>query len=617
MSKLFMATRGSLLLFTGLCLINGKAFSDLGASEHSVIQTTPSNEMRGTETDTFVTLLQKREALILRLDERQDLTVPQRIDERKAVVSIDLEILRKLKLQEPDFLEDSGWEAEQAGNAIRKALVSDRYNLSVALQKSRAFEESIPILEQVVNESGVVLSDQPWLTREYQLKLDTAKKLATATPEVITQWESCEASHRRANAAFAKGEFMEAADLYVEIANALEAMEMKQTMSYGQAVANLAEALARLADTEKAIAAFDHAIEVNDELFQKQAITNASMRVSFGKFLRGAQQTEMALLQLTDAANIFDHLPVPEDDQIRIYTELLRGICLVDLGRYVEASKTLTESQRMIRLTNLSNDFFAEAPSSNLYRAYLKLNDIEDDSESLSAEDVGERASLQASILANKIFDKEHEAAAFWLMAIAKEKGKLNQSQAALAFLVEAEKRFELLGDKQQSAGFQDCISMIANNRFTAADYAEAVRYAKQTVELERQVSGSDSLDYMIKLQNLAVFYTCNGQYEDAEKVFGTVIPFLTSKLGSENIDYLRTLQDQARNFLKSQQWDRAIESLEALLVLHENRSTPAKADYLLTLENLKLANQEKGNLQAVRLLEERIESLRDELNLR
>lgn len=617
MSKVITLKQSLFLLIVSSCLVNAHAGCDLVACGYSGRQEIPSGELIATPTDTFVTLLQKRKVMIQRLDERQDLTISQRIDECQKLISIDLEILQNLKLQEPDFLKDSGWERLQAEKAVREVLVSDRYKLSSALQESRGFAESIPVLEQVVKESAVVLTDQPWMTREYQLKLTKAKKLSGASQEMVTQWMKCEASHRVANAAMAEGEHAKAAEIYTEIAKNLKAIEMTQTMSFGQAVANLPEALARLGEIEKATVAFQRAIEVNDELFQKQALTNANMRISFGKFLRDNKKIEMALLQFTDAVNIFKSLGVSENDQYMFFAKLLRGICLVDLGHNLEASRSLTELEKIVHLTSLSNDFFVKAPGSNLYRAYVELNDIQDYPESLAELDDTMRPRQQADILATVIFDTDHENAAFWLMAIAEEKGKRKESQAALAFLAEAKIRFETLGDVQQNGGYRDCISLLANNRFAAEDYGVATQYAKQAVDLERRVSGPDSLDYIIKLQNLAVFYTCNGQYDDAEKVFDVVIPFLTSKLGFENIDYLRTLQDQARNFLKSQQWDRAIESLEALLVLHENRSTPAKADYLLTLENLKLANQEKGNLQAVRLLEKRIESLRDELNLR
>lgn len=538
---------------------------------------------------------------------KQAADVEQQILLQQQVIDCYDSAITGLNEGKPGFLTGSalqGADAEaitESTNNLQRHSVRKSFELSQLLQNAKRYSESVAVLESVVDRSVLLFGEGHVRSLEYKIKLRVAKWLDKADETQRAKWGLVLAAKARAMQAFRSQDFAGASSAFQEAIDGLEEIGLQQSMAYGEALANFAELLSIHGKLDEAEALFVKAIQVNDKLFAKNGAVNANMRRSYSELLRRQNKHESALELLDEADEIY-RATGNEKSLDRAISFYLKGQNLQFLKKDGLATTTFMDSIRMLKETGQSNSQLVPALEQAVYQSYQALNDVNEPAVAVAA---------KAVEIAQSVFGDESPECINWLVLIAKTKKSTKELENALAIYQQARTLLEMKAGFEQRVSYVTCLSEMAGLEYLLGKMDRAIDLAERATKLAEAISGTESMLYASRAQNLSTFYGINGDQEKAEAIYTELLPYLKKVLGESNVEYLRVLNDRAENFARSEQWQAAIQQWIELKQLQEGNSQVPQGDYVRTMESLQTAYEKTGNKDAANQIKEELKNFK------
>ncbi|MDB4778387.1 tetratricopeptide repeat protein [bacterium] len=538
---------------------------------------------------------------------RQIANVGEQILIQKQIIDCyDLAIVG-LKKGNPEFLLGSALEESKDDlitNALRnlqQSSLQKSFELSRMLQTAKRYPETVPVLESVVGSSEALYGKDHVRSLEYNIKLRVAQWLNQAEESQRAKWHGAIEAKARAMQAFRSQDFAGASSAFQQGIDLLEEIGQRESMAYGEALANYAELLSANGKLDEAETLFVKAIEVNDQLFAKNGSVNANMRRSFSELFRRQGQHERALEVLDEADEIY--LATGSENSLdRAISLYLKGLNLHFLHKNDLATTTFMDTIGTLKEIGEGNNPLVPALEQAVYQSYQAVTDVTEPPASVAT---------QAVEIAQSMFGDEHSENINWLNVIAKTKKSIGELENSLAIYQQVKLLLERTAEFEKQVSFVNCLSEMAGLEYRLGKMDQAILLAERATELAEAISGTESMFYANRAQNLSTFYAINGDQEKAEAIFKVLLPYLKKVMGESNVEYLRVLNDRAENFARSEQWQAAIQQWIEIKQLQQGNNQVPKGDCVRILESLQMAYEKTGNEEAENGIKEELKSIK------
>ena len=165
--------------------------------------------------------------------------------------------------------------------------------------------------------------------------------------------------------------------------------------------------------------------------------------------------------------------------------------------------------------------------------------------------------------------------------------------QEAIIWLEKCKEAYERL-QKQDNDYYRRSLEYLGNSYhefaveyYRIGDYAKAVEYGTQAVEIYRSVLGERHPYYVGVLSNLAVYYSSLGDYAKAVEVGTQAMEIRRSVLGERHPDYATSLNNLALNYSRLGDYSKAVEYGTQAMEILRSVLGEQHPDYATTLHNL------------------------------
>ncbi len=436
---------------------------------------------------------------------------------------------------------------------------------------------------------------------EYNIKLRVAQWLNQAEETQRAKWHEAIEAKARAMQAFQSQDFAGASNAFQHAIELLEEIGQLKSMAYGEALANYAELLSANGKLDEAETLFVKAIDVNDRLFAKNGSVNANMRRSFSELFRRQGQHKKALEILNEADEIY--LATGNEKSLdRAISFYFKGLNLHFLHEDVLATAIFMDSIGTLEEIGQGNNPLVPALEQAAYQSYQAINDVTEPPASVAT---------KAVEIAQSMFGQELSESIDWLRVIAKIKKSVGELENSLAIYQQVKSLLERNVGFEKQVSFVNCLSEMAGLEYLLGRMDQAIVLAEQATKVAEAISGTESMLYANRAQNLSTFYAINGDQEKAEAIFKVLLPYLKKVMGESNVEYLRVLNDRAENFGRSEQWPAAIQQWIEVKQLQQGNNQVPKGDYRRTLESLQMAYKKTGNKNAENIIKEELQKLK------
>lgn len=130
---------------------------------------------------------------------------------------------------------------------------------------------------------------------------------------------------------------------------------------------------------------------------------------------------------------------------------------------------------------------------------------------------------------------------------------------------------------------------------YQRGDYAQAITYAKQALELTQRLWEDDHPDVATRLNNLAQIYKVQGQYSEAEPLFKRALELSLSLLGNEHPRVALSQNNLANLYREQGRYSEAEPLLKQALNLLQNQLGDEHQDVALIQNNLAELYRKQG----------------------
>ena len=140
-------------------------------------------------------------------------------------------------------------------------------------------------------------------------------------------------------------------------------------------------------------------------------------------------------------------------------------------------------------------------------------------------------------------------------------------------------------------------------------DYNEAIRLGTEAMEVSKRVLGSDHPNYAMSLNNLAGYYAYLGNYNEAIRLGTEAMEIRKRVLGDENPNYAMSLNNLAGYYAYLGNYNEAIRLTADAMEIYKKVLGTENPNYALSLNNLSLYYSYLGNYnEAIRVGTEAME---------
>ena len=504
---------------------------------------------------------------------QQATTVDEQIEAQQKIIECIDSAIQGLEKADAEFLKGSALEGastediEATLNNLRQNSLQRSFELSQLFQRARKYDEGIVVLKGAINQCVKLHGEKDIRSIEYRLKLRVLEWLSGADESNRAKWDSVTEAKARALNAFQSQDFESGSKAFQNAIDLLEELGLQESMAYGEALANFAELLSSSGKLNEAETMFVRAIEVNDQLFEKNGSVNANMRRSFAEFYRRQGKHEKALPLLDEADEIYRSTGNEKSLNSAI-AQYFKGLNLQAMSNDSTATMTFMNTLQMLQETGQSNTQLVPAIEKAIYQSYQTVQKVNESAAAIGRE---------AGEIAQATFGADSPQVADWLMSIARSRKSLGEQEIALATFHEAKTRMEAAETIQAPRTLLNCLSEMTALEYRLGRTDQSILLGEQAMSLAESIDGTNSMLFASRAQNLSTLYTLNGDSEKAEAIFKTLLPYLKKELGESNIGYIRVLNDRAENFSRSGQWEAAIHQWNEIRQLQMSNETSSK----------------------------------------
>ena len=175
----------------------------------------------------------------------------------------------------------------------------------------------------------------------------------------------------------------------------------------------------------------------------------------------------------------------------------------------------------------------------------------------------------------------------------------------------------QTLGERLLSQQIQSCgsehIDVLTTMHNLASVYSSQGRYAdaenmynRVLRSLEQQL-GSDHVDVLTTMHNLAIVYSSQGRYAEAEKLYNRVLRSREQQLGSDHVQVLTTMHNLAVVYSSQGRYTEAEKLFNRVLRSREQQLGSDHVDVLTTMHNLAIVYSSQGRYAEAEKLYNRV----------
>lgn len=188
-------------------------------------------------------------------------------------------------------------------------------------------------------------------------------------------------------------------------------------------------------------------------------------------------------------------------------------------------------------------------------------------------------------------------------------KNKLADIYFVSADYAKAEKfRKELLETEKdkESVDYTVRLDDLARVYYHQSRYPEAIELNLEVLKIAEKTVGKESADYAIYLNELARVYDSQGRFEEAIELYQEVLKIAEKTVGTEHSHYATYLNNLARVYDSQGRYDEAIELYKKVTEIDEKTIGKEHPDYAIHLSNLANVFHEQGKYtEAIELFKE------------
>ncbi len=145
-------------------------------------------------------------------------------------------------------------------------------------------------------------------------------------------------------------------------------------------------------------------------------------------------------------------------------------------------------------------------------------------------------------------------------------------------------------------------------------NYGEAIRVAKQILEIRSRELGEEHPDVAYSLNSLANLYYDKGDYATAEPLYQRALAIREKMLDLEHPDVARSLNNLALIYRKNGDFAKAESYHRRALAIREKTLGPDHPDVIVSLSNLALIYRDKGDYAEAEQLYQRALAIREKV---
>ena len=432
-----------------------------------------------------------------------------------------------------------------------------------------------------------------------QLHESQEKWLRSAKESDAAEWRNAKQKGSDARTAFARGEYQAAAKGFADVLKSLEKIERQETLLYGQALSNHADALKKSGAIKDAIAAFRQAIEFNDQLLRRKNKTNATMRFSFSEALTQSGEHEQALETLVEAAEILKGIGKARSSDhatcLMLQSNALRG-----MGEYEKSVQTGQESVEII----IETGSHRLLPSIQL----LMIQSYDAMAEKHKGEASDDRL---PGLIASSVFGDDTVQCANWLMTIAKIKRIEKKNKQSLGLFESALEFFHNQPDYEPLPAYQACVEELAKMYKDAEDFGKAITFTEKAMKFAETRTGDNSAIVATHAFQLATLFIQNGDRIKCESLFEQRMGLLADTFGKKSLSYTTAVWIRATNLHQMEKWADAAVQWEEVRRLQPDAEEPLNAQQMKdVLRRQSEAYEKSGSVGKAQIVKEELETL-------
>ncbi|GAB4025598.1 CHAT domain-containing tetratricopeptide repeat protein [Spirosoma koreense] len=348
-------------------------------------------------------------------------------------------------------------------------------------------------------------------------------------------------------------------------------------------LADRADSLNRAGQVNGAYAAYEQAERRAEIEFGRDHFNTVQTQLMLGAVLIQKGEYKPAEKKLIAAYHLLSRIAPDSTERVEAINYL--GIIYRNQANYGKADSVM---QKALAATSV-----LPAAARRKYRAYA-LGNLASLYRVMHNARRAEPLLIEALAIQDSLTGKLNPEYASYLSSLASVYNSLQQYVRAEPLYLEA-----LAITSQLFSDEHPRVALVLNNLatlyFDLGNYTKALSYSLKALNI-REKTGSRGRDYLLNLQNLAVFYDKTKQFRLADSLYNRVLTMIEQQLGKSNITYANTLMNRASLFRESGRYADVCKVSEEALSLAKSAIGTENDLYARMLNSTAVSYQYVGN---------------------